>query len=83
MLFQIKHNQTIFRWVIRFGDSDLDNNEDDVTVVERQVLKVDFHPKYKKSTVYFDIAILKFEKVAYTIFVRPGNLSCKTRLYIV
>jgi hypothetical protein len=61
--------------MVRFGDFDLNNENDDFKVVQRRILKVDLHPKYEESRMYFDIAILKFDQVPLTIFVRPGNLS--------
>ena len=62
-----------FRWMARFGDFNLESTEDDVTAIERKILRVYLHPQYDEAKLYFDIAIVKVVPVQFSIFVRAGS----------
>jgi hypothetical protein len=70
----------LFRWKVRLGDNDLSSAFDDDSVVERDVAGVQIHPRFVAGEAYFDIAVLKIDKVMFSVFVRPGKSKFKFKV---
>lgn len=58
------------------GDVDLTRTEDETSSTQRfQIKRIINHPKYNKSSYYYDIALIELDKeIDFTEFVRPIRL---------
>ena len=64
-------------WIIKLGDFDLQDPDDDADVLEREIQKKTIHPKNKKLQAYYDIAIVKIDPVELSPAIRPICLPSK------
>ena len=59
-------------WLVRLGDVDLNNDNDDHTVVMRMIGNITIHPQYKSGSSNFDVAVLKLnQSVAFSTGISP------------
>lgn len=70
-----ENNGDVPNFVI-LGDVDFTRTEGDASTTQRfEINRIIIHPEYNKSSYYFDIALVKLNRVVeFTIYVRPIRL---------
>ena len=59
-----------YSWIIRLGDFDLVDANDDSEVIERELKNIIIHPKNKRLQAYYDVALVKIDPVEYGPAIR-------------
>ena len=72
------------RFMLKFGDRDLNNNNDDLARFTREIKKTIRHPRYNagERTAYYDVAIWEVEPFDFNAFVRPVCLPKSPRNFV-
>ena len=66
----MKSGQSLFRYIMRLGSSDLDSVH--TTGIERNVKQVLVHPKYRQNQAYYDVGIAVADvHIEFSDYVRP------------
>ena len=67
----------IFSWLIKLGDFDLQDSNDDDEVLERELNAKIIHPKNQRLQAYYDIALVKIDPVEFSSAIRTICLPSK------